>query len=97
MIGNIAPDTVNPALLIVVEPIVNGAVPVEATVTGNVAVDPTVTLPKLRLFGLTVSCGLPRATPVLVRLMVIVGFVEELLLTVSVPVIVPILRPAART
>ena len=97
MIGNIAPDTVNPALLIVVEPIVNGAVPVEVTVTGNVAVDPTVTLPKLRLFGLTVSCGLPRARPVLVRLIVIVGLAEALLLTVSVPVIAPILRAAART
>ena len=97
MIGNVAPATANSALLIVVEVIVNGAVPVEVTLTGNVAVDPTVTLPKLRLFGLTVSCGLPRAIPVLVRLIVIVGFAEELLLTVSVPVIAPILRAAACT
>ena len=97
MIGNVAPATANSALLIVVEVIVNGAVPVEVTLTGSVAVDPTVTLPKLRPFGLTVSCGLPRDIPVLVRPIVTIGFAEELLLTVSVPVIAPILRAAACT
>ena len=97
VIGNVAPDTVNSALLIVVELIVNGAVPVDVTLIVNIAVDPTVTLPKLRVFGLTVTCGLPRATPVLVTVIVIDGFAEELLLTVKVPVIAPILRPAACT
>ena len=94
MIGKVAPDTVNPAPLIVDELIISGPVPVDVTVIGNVAVEPTFTLPKLRLVELTASCGVARATPVLVRLIAVVGLVEELLVTISVSVTVPIVRAA---
>lgn len=94
--GKVAPDTAN-SPLIACELIVNGPVPVEVTVTGNVAVDPTLTLPKFRLVGLTDSCGIVRDTPVPVRRITVDGVAEELLLMVSVPVIAPVVKAADRT
>ncbi len=84
--GKVAPETVKPVPPIVAELIISGAVPVEVTVSGSVEVDPTPTLPKLKLVELTDSCGVVAATPVLLRLTVAVALVEELLLTVSAPV-----------
>ena len=65
---------------------VTAAVPLEVSVTGKVEVEPSVTLPKLRLPGLTVNCGV---VPVPLMLTVTVGLVEELLLMVRVPVAEP--------
>ena len=83
MTGKVAPDIVKAVPLIVAELMVNGAVPVEYNVSGSVAEEPSLTVPKLRLVELTVSCG---ATPSLVRLMVIPKCLTALLLIVSVPV-----------
>jgi hypothetical protein len=63
--GKEAPLTLNPAPLIVAELIVTAAVPVELNVSGKVELEPTVTLPKFRLLGLTVNCGVD-ADPVAV-------------------------------
>lgn len=59
--GKVAPLTVKPAPLTVAEEIVTAAVPVEVSVTGSIALDPTVTLPKFRLAGLTESVAVPEA------------------------------------
>src|SRR5579862_4106212 len=61
MRGKVEPGTLNPAPLIVTEWMVNGTVPVESTVTGNIAVDPTATLPKLKLAESTASMAVPGA------------------------------------
>ncbi len=53
--GKVAPDTVKPAPLTDAELIVTAADPVEVSVTGSVALDPTATLPKLRVVELTDS------------------------------------------
>lgn len=53
---------VNPAPVIVAELTVTGEVPVELSVIDCVAAVLTVTLPKLRLVALTVSCELVEAT-----------------------------------
>ena len=87
VIGKVAPDTVNPVPLIVANVIVSGMVPFEVNVTGRVALDPTATLPKLRLVGLTAIPAVP--VPVPLKLTVAVGLVDELLLIVSVPVAEP--------
>jgi hypothetical protein len=55
--GKEAPVTLNPVPLIVAELIFTATAPVEVKVTGKVELEPTVTLPKLRLPGLTVNCG----------------------------------------
>jgi len=95
--GKVAPDTVYSSPLIADEVIVNGAVPAEITVTGSVIVDPTATLPKLRLVVLILSCAFVRATPVLLRKIVILGVLGELLIRVRVPIATPVLKAAACT
>jgi hypothetical protein len=59
--GRVTWDILKPTPWIVTELIVNGAVPVAVTVTGNVTVDPTVTLPKLRLAELADRFTTPTA------------------------------------
>lgn len=76
-----------PVPLIAAELTVTEDVPLEVNVTPSVAFDPTVTSPKLRLVGLTVSVDVP--VPVPLRLTGTVGLVDALLLTVSVPVAAP--------
>jgi hypothetical protein len=71
---------------------VTAEAPLEVSVTGSVDDEPTVTSPKSRLRGLTVSCGEPGdedAEPVPLRPTVIVGLVEELLLMASELVAAP--------
>jgi hypothetical protein len=101
VIGNAAPDTVNPVPLMLAELIVTAAVPVEVSVTGSVALDPVVTLPKLKYVGLIVNCGCgavaPVFVPVLVRLTTVVALVEALLLMVKAPVSAPVALGAACT
>ncbi len=63
--GNVAPDTLKAVPLIVAELILTAEVPVEVRVTDSVKFEPTVTVPKLRLVGLTDSVGAAAATPVL--------------------------------
>src|SRR5271155_982474 len=60
--GKTAPDALNPTPRIVAELIVSGAVPVEVSVTGNVVIDPTVTLPNVRLDALMDSAAAGGAT-----------------------------------
>jgi hypothetical protein len=57
--GKFAPERVKPEPVIGAELIVTATVPVEVSVSGSVDDEPTVTSPKLRLAGLTVSCGEP--------------------------------------
>jgi hypothetical protein len=63
-------------------------VPLDVSVSDSVALEPTVTSPKLRLDGLVVSPSEP--VPVPLRLTVAVKFVATLLFTVSVPVADPV-------
>jgi hypothetical protein len=95
--GKLAPERVNPVPVKVAALIVTGAVPLEVRVTGWVDVEPTATLPKLKLAGLTVSCGVVAASPVPLRLTSVVAFEEELLLIASRPVTVPVAVGANRT
>ena len=82
--GKVAPDTVKPVPDTVAALIVNGPVPLEARVTDCVEEESTVTLPKLKLEEPSVNCGVVDA-PVPLRLTTAVGFVDELLLMVSLP------------
>jgi len=59
--GKVAPDTVKSIPLVFTEWIVTALVPVEVSVTGSVEVVPTVTLPKVRLAGLTDKVAVPVA------------------------------------
>jgi hypothetical protein len=61
--GKVAPDALNPTPRIAAELIVSGAVPVEVSVNGSVVIDPTVTLPKVRLDALIESAAAGGATP----------------------------------
>ncbi len=94
VIGNVAPDTVKPVPLMAAAEIFTGPVPVDVSVTGSVALEPTATFPKLRLLGVIVNCGEVAATPVPAMLTTDVAFVEELLLTVSLPVTAPAIMEA---
>lgn len=58
------PAMLNPAPLIVAALTVTGAVPVEVSVSACVVEEFTVTLPKLSVPALTVSCGTGAAAPV---------------------------------
>ena len=85
VIGRVPVATLNPVPLMDAALMVNVAVPVEVIVTGKVAFEPTATLPKLSLVKLISSWEIVAAAPVVLRLTVAVGFVEELLLMVNVP------------
>ncbi len=85
--GNVAPDTVKPVPVIPAELTVTAVVPVEVSVTGRVALEPSITSPKVRLLGLTVSTS--EVVPVPLKLTEVVGFVDEVLLIVNVPVTDP--------
>lgn len=62
VIGRPPPTSVNPVPVISAEFTVTGAVPVEVSVRDCVVEVSTVTLPKLRLPALAVSCGLGAGT-----------------------------------
>lgn len=53
--GKLAPDTLKPAPLMIAEVMLTGSVPVEVSTTGSTAEEPSSTVPKLKLPGLTVS------------------------------------------
>ena len=82
--GKLAPETVNPVPDTVAALIVSGPVPLEVRVTDCVEEESTVTLPKLKLEEPSVNCDVV-AAPVPLRLTTAVGFVDELLLMVSLP------------
>ena len=83
MIGRVAPTTVKPAPVIAAEFTVTGEVPVDVSVTGNVAGELTVTPPKLRFAVLTERIGARAAVPVPLNVTVAVFPLVELLLIVS--------------
>lgn len=87
MTGKAAPETEKPVPEIAAELTVTDPVPVDVSTTVFVDEDPTATLPKLRLVGLTVSVG--EVVPLPLRATAVVGLVEELLLMVSAPVADP--------
>jgi hypothetical protein len=97
--GKVAPETLKPVPVTLAEFTFTGAVPLEVSVTGKIEVDPTATLPKLRLPGLTVSVGVGEVVPVPVplKLTIAVGFVEDVLLIVSAPVAAPAVAGANST
>jgi hypothetical protein len=76
------PTIVKPAPVIVAELTVTGAVPVDVSVRDCVVEVFTVTLPKLKLAELTVSCGLGAAVLVPLRVTCVVDPVDESLLIV---------------
>jgi hypothetical protein len=88
VIGKLAPETVKPVPDTVAAWILSEAVPLEVSVTDCVDEEPTVTLPKLKLEVLSVNVGVV-VTPVPLRLTTAVGFVDELLLMVSLPETAP--------
>lgn len=57
--GVVTPDAVKSEPTIETAEMVTGALPAEDSVTGRVAVDPTLTLPKLRVVVLRTSVGVP--------------------------------------
>ena len=81
--GRLPPTSVKPAPVMVAEFTVTGEVPVEVRVKDCVVEVFTVTLPKLRLAALTVSCGLGAAALVPLRDTTAVLPVDELLVMVS--------------
>ncbi|MFZ0745002.1 MAG: hypothetical protein WAM85_11385 [Terracidiphilus sp.] len=83
--GAATPDSVNSEPATEMAEIVTGAVPVEVKTTGSLDVCPTITLPKARLFVLTLSVS-TAATPEALMLTTAEGLVDELLVMVSVPV-----------
>jgi hypothetical protein len=80
--GRLPPTTVKPAPVIAAEFTVTGEVPVEVNVNDCVVAVFTVTLPKLKLAALTVSCGLSAAVLVPLRVTCAADPVDELLLIV---------------
>jgi hypothetical protein len=68
---------------------VTGDVPVDVSVSDCVVVVFTVTLPKLRLAELTVNCGLGAAVLVPLRAAIATPPLDELLLIVIWPLVVP--------
>ena len=77
--GKLPPTIAKPAPLIVAELTVTGEVPVEVNVNDCVVAVFTVTLPKLKLAALTVSCGLGVAVLVPPRVTRFVLPLDELL------------------
>jgi hypothetical protein len=65
--GRLPPTIAKPAPVIAAEFTVTGDVPVDVNVNDCVVGVFTVTLPKLRLAELSVSCGLDAAVPVALR------------------------------
>jgi hypothetical protein len=78
-----------PVPVIVAEVTVTAEVPVDASVNDCVAVVFTVTLPKLRLFEINVSCGFGVAVPVPLKATAVLP-VDELLVIVSCPLALPV-------
>ena len=91
--GRLAPTIVKAAPLIEAELTVTAELPVEVSVTDCAVGEFTVTLPKLKLAVLTVSCGFvsdgPVVAPTPLRATTAVPPVVELLLMVSCPVAGP--------
>ena len=83
--GKLAPETVKSVPDIVAALIVSETVPLEVSVTDCVDDEPTVTLPKFRPAGLTVSCELVADVPIPLRLIPAMGLVAELLVMVRLP------------
>ena len=81
--GRFPPTMEKPAPVMAAVFTVTGEVPLEVNVTDWVVDVFTVTLPKLRLAGLNVNCGLGAETLVPLRATVAVLPVEESLLMVS--------------
>lgn len=86
--GNVAPEKLNPAPVILAALTVTGDVPVDVRVTDSVMVVPTGSLPKLRVLLLKARTGFA-LTPVPLRLMVNVLPVTALLEMASVPLAAP--------
>jgi hypothetical protein len=80
--GKLPPTIVNPAPVIAAELTVTGAVPVDVSVSDCVVAVFTVTLPKLKVAALTVSCGLGTAVLVPPRFTCALEPVDESLLIV---------------
>jgi hypothetical protein len=80
---------VKPVPEIAAELTVTGEVPVDVSTRDSALVVFTVTLPKARLAELTVNCGLVAAAPVPLNATVVVFPLEELLLTVILPLAAP--------
>ena len=87
--GNVAPEKLNPAPVMLAALIVTGDVPVEVRVTDCVKAVPTGSLPKLRLLLLKVRTRFA-LTPVPLRLTIDVLPVDELLEIVIIPASAPV-------
>jgi hypothetical protein len=81
---------VKPVPVTAAELTVTAEVPDDVNVNANVDVVFTITLPKLRFFELNLNCGLGAAVPVAIKATTAGVPVDELLLTVSCPLTLPI-------
>src|SRR5882757_10167056 len=88
--GKLPPTTVKPAPEMAAEFTVTGDVPVDVSVNDCVVEVFTVTLPKLRLAALIVSCGLGAVMLVPLKVTTAVLPVDESLLIESCPVAAPV-------
>ena len=89
VIGNVAPEKLNPAPAMLAALTVTADVPVEVRETGSVSAVPTGSLPKLRLLLLKVRTG-SELVPVPLRLTVFVLLIGEVLEMVIVPLAAPV-------
>jgi hypothetical protein len=94
--GKLWARKVKPVPVTAAELTVTAEVPVDVNVNVNVVVVFTITLPKLRLFELNVNCGLGADVPVAIKATTAGVPVDELLLTVSCPLTLPIAVGANR-
>ena len=85
MAGAVNPDAVNSEPATEIPEIATGAVPVAVRTTDFVPYCPTATLPKSMLVAPMLRVGTP-AEPVPVRLISVLGLLEELLEIVTAPV-----------
>jgi hypothetical protein len=90
VVGRLPPTIAKPVPVIAAEFTVTGDVPVDVSVSDCVVVVFTVTLPKLRLAALTVNCGLGAAVLVPLRATTATPPLDELLLIVIWPLVVPV-------
>lgn len=88
--GNVAPEKVNPAPVMLAPLTVTADVPVEVRVSDWLVAVPTGSFPKLKLALLKLSTGLLEFAPVPLRATVAVPPFVELLDTVMVPLTAPV-------
>jgi len=87
--GVVTPFTLKPFPVTLMLDTRTGAVPMLLKMTCFELVLPLATLPKLQLVGLVLSCPIALDVPVPLKVTVVVGFAESLLVIVMLPLVLP--------